>query len=268
MILRRAAEAALSPCLPPGWRVEQVRRRSVDTVEVVLRSDDPEAPGVALEWSQPDDPPSARAFAKGPRYTASYRRGPALWDIDAAETSPEIRELAYAAARTLAGLGSGPELRPGGLDAAEREPPPTDDIEALAAAVREAVTRDLGTEELQNPEGWELTEVRVFQRWAPVVEVLLRRPDRTLAFIITPRDMERPAFQRTAHLDLVYYSDDLPVEAHDRLYTRDREAIEGFATWLRLVFDPPSSHADERFLDEAGRFFDEGCAGHEGTGGT
>ncbi len=269
----RAAQAALAACLPPGWRVEAVRRRTQDTVEVVLRPDGSgadTAAGIALEWAQPDDLAATRAFRKGRRYTASYRRGPTLWDIDAPATPEAIRELAYAAAEALATLAEGPELRVdvgsggargaagGRLPAATGAPA---DIDALVAALRAAVDADLGSGALPNPEGWELAEVRAFQRWTRVAEVVLRREDRALTFIVTPSDPARPSYSRTANLDLVYYSDDLPVEAHDQLFARDRVTIERFADWLRLSFDGPGSEAGERKSDEP-------RPGDEGTRGT
>lgn len=113
-----------------------------------------------------------------------------------------------------------------------------DPIARLVARLDEALTRDLGGAALPNPESWRLVKVRAYERWTRVAEVLLARPDRTLAFIVAPRDPDQPAFRRTARYDLVYYSDDLPPSEHDGLYGRDKETIERFASWLEAWDNP------------------------------
>ncbi|MEC9071717.1 MAG: hypothetical protein VX938_05020, partial [Myxococcota bacterium] len=188
-------------------------------------------PGIGLEWGSAggDDVP---AYKKGALYRSSYRRGPGLWDIDEAATPEEVRRRAMAGCAALAGLSEGPELtlRVTESGGAERD----EDLEGLANSLRIAVSADLGTSRMPGSTGWSLDEVRLYQRWAPVVEVLLRGHGRTLGFIVCPTDEEHPAFRRTASYDLVYYSDDLAPSEHDELYLRDRETIEGFSLWLRV----------------------------------
>ena len=233
--LQQAARSALvaAGALAEGWDVSGVRRQDARCVVLELhRPDDPAAPGVGVEWLELDpaaDPPPA--FRRGDRYAASYRRGPGLADLDEGATDEALRRLAHAVCEVLAELQGGPSLiatAPVASDLAAE----VWTVEALALALEAALRRDLGSPALANPEGWELQEVRVFQRWAMVAEVLLRRPDRALAFIVTPRDDERPAFTRTRRLDLVYYSDDLPASEHDALYARDRATIDRVAAWL------------------------------------
>lgn len=109
---------------------------------------------------------------------------------------------------------------------------PAEGIEELRVWLERELGRSLRS--IPGLASFTLVAVRRFQRWTEVVEVLLDGDDgRTLGFILSPGDEARPAFARVGGWDLVYYSDDLGVSEHDRLYARDRAAIEGFAAWLR-----------------------------------
>ncbi len=239
--IRGAAAEALhaAGALDDGWRLDSVRRRDPRCVDVVLRPEEPDAPGLCVEWVQPEPGGSAPAFRRGPRYAASYRRGPGLYDVDLPETPEAARRRAHLACEALAALESGPSLvARAATRAPRREGGWT--AETLAEDLAAGLAEDLGTEALPNPEAWEVEEVRVFQRWERVAEVLLRRPDRTLAFIVYPTDADRPAFSRSANLDCVYYSDDLAVSEHAALYARDRVTIEAVAAWLRAWDGDPA----------------------------
>ena len=230
--LEQAARSALEKgqILDGGWDVVQVLRRDVALVEVRLQQVDGGL-GIGLEWGSAGDGDTP-AYKKGSRYQSSYRRGPGLWDIDDDGTPEEIRQRAMGGCAVLAGLGEGPDLT---LKVASNAgPEPDEDLESLAERLRLSVSADLGSSRMPGSVGWSLREVRVYQRWAPVVEVLLSGHQRTLGFIVSPTNTEHPAFRRTISYDLVYYSDDLAPSEHDDLYLRDREAIEGFALWLRV----------------------------------
>jgi len=63
--------------------------------------------------------------------------------------------------------------------------------------------------------------------------VAFRNGDKTLCFIVTPTDPSAPAYKRTAHYDLVYFSEDVPDDKQSAIYQRDRSFIDRFAEWLR-----------------------------------
>lgn len=217
--------------LQDGWDITRLERRDVDLVVVSLQ--DPEGGLViGLEWGSAGDE-GCPAFRRGPRYRSSYRRGPGLWDIDDEGTPQTIRDRAMRACEALAALEDGPDIQ---LAVSSVQGPGDDDdesLEDLARRLEAGVRADLGSERMPGSGGWALTGVRLYQRWAPVVEVLLAGDRRTLAFIVSPGDEARPAFCRTRRYDLVYYSDDLAPSEHDALYLRDQETIEGFALWFR-----------------------------------
>ena len=186
---------------------------------------DDEGLGIGLEWSEGEQ----KAYAKGPRYNASYRRGPGLVDLGEPEAPEHLRTLALAACDALAALTEGPSLA---MATAPSPAPDRDPIDALLGALPEAIRAALGSADLPNPEGWELREVSEMMRWTRVAEVKFATKERALTMILTPSDPERPAFKRTARHDLIYYSDDLAVSEHDALYARDATMIEAFATWF------------------------------------
>ena len=226
MTILTTAQATLLPILPTGWTLSEPRRRGPETVELQLHPPGAEGLGIGLEWSEGDGP----AYAKGPRYRASYRRGPGLVDLGEADAPEDLRALALSACDALAALTDGPSLR-----VAVTAPPVlggADPIDALLAALPEAIEGALGTDALPNDEGWALVEVREMARWTRVAEGAFSTGERRLTMILTPTDPDRPAFRRTPRHDIVYYSDDLAVAEHDALYARDREMIEAFATWF------------------------------------
>jgi hypothetical protein len=229
MTIMHVAQVTLASLLPPGWTLSEPRRRGEATVELQLHPPDRESPGVGLDWTEDEGP----AFARGPRYGASYRRGPGLVDLGEEDAPESLRALAHAACHALADLDEGPTLR---LETARVAPIAGDPIDALLQQLPAAVEEVLGTEVLPNPEGWRLVGVKEMTRWTRVAEVALATEARSLTMILTPSDPERPAFQRGTHYDLVYYSDDLPVSDHDALYERDRVMIEAFAAWF-LAWD-------------------------------
>ncbi len=225
MTITTTAHTLLAPLLPPGWTITEPRRRGPRMVEIQLHPPAEHGPGIGLEWSEGDGP----AFQKGPRYSASYRRGPGLVDLGEPDAPEPLRALAHAACKALAAPVEGPSL------AIEVASPPQDGIDpvdALLVALPTAVASALGTDALPNHEGWTLVGVREMARWTRVAEVQLGCGDRTLTMILTPTEPDRPAFVRSARYDLVYYSDDLEVTEHDTLYARDKNMIDAFASWL------------------------------------
>jgi len=223
--LAATAQDALASVLPPGWTLSEPRRRGPHTVELQLHPPAESGPGIGLEWSDDDGP----AYARGPRYTASYRRGPGLVDLGQEDAPAELRTLALAACDALAALTEGPSLT---LEGAAPATGDGDPIDHLLAALPPAIAAALGTADLPNPEGWALVEVAEMARWTRVAEVRFAAGDRTLTMILTPTDPDRLAFRRTPRHDLVYYSDDLAKDAHGALYERDRPMIDAFAAWF------------------------------------
>lgn len=225
MSILETARATLLPLMPPGWTLWGPRRLGPTTVELQLKPPDDQTLGVGLEWSEGEGP----AYAKGPRYRASYRRGPGLVDLGEEGAEPALRSLALSACEALAALSEGPPL---GLQSVGSFTQGVDPVDQLLEVLPRVVAEALGTEALPNPGGWRLKEVREMARWTRVAEVQLCTDERTLTMILTPTNPERPAFRRSAHYDLVYYSDDLAVSEHEALYERDRPMIDAFASWL------------------------------------
>jgi hypothetical protein len=224
--------------LDEQWTLSDVLRHTDEGVELILTAS-AAVKSIAVQWHANHSGIAPKAFKVGPHTNASYRNGPTYWNIDAADTPPDIKERAFRACEVLTTHENDPGLW---LATDEAEPLPKDHLEgslpddpidALTTLLRYRLNRDLGTPSLPNPEGWQLQEVRSFLRWQRVSEVILEVDGKTLAFIISPRDDKRPAFCRTQNYDLVYYSDDLEASEHAALYARDGETIDRFSHWLR-----------------------------------
>jgi hypothetical protein len=175
------------------------------------------------------------AFSRGERYQASYRNGPSLLDIDSPLTSQAVRETAHQLCRLLAAQRDGPliDWTPG--EQAKRYPAGTA-METIAADLERALRKDWESKAIQNPEGWSIAAVRIFQRWVEVVEVIFERTENErieqLAFILAPTDLARAAYRRSAQFDIVYYSDDLAVEDHHILFAKHQRTIERITGWF------------------------------------
>lgn len=61
-----------------------------------------------------------------------------------------------------------------------------------------------------------------------------RNGDKSLCFIVTPTDPSSRVYARTAHYDVVYFSEDVPDDKQSEIYRRDRTFIDRFVAWLRL----------------------------------
>ena len=194
-------------------------------MELQLHPRNREGLGLGIEWTEEEGP----AFARGPRYAASYRRGPGLVDLSDPDAPEALRALAHAACHALAKLDEGPSLA---LQVTRLAPSSGDPIDDALAQLPSAISDALGTEALPNDEGWQLLEVKAMQRWVRVAEAMFRCEARNLTMILSPSDPNRPAFRRGLRYDLIYYSDDLPVSEHDALYARDRRMIDAFAVWF------------------------------------
>jgi hypothetical protein len=69
-----------------------------------------------------------------------------------------------------------------------------------------------------------------FARLLPVAKFV--REGATLCFIVSPRDPNEPAYKRSHHYDIVYFSEDVPDAEQARIYARDRPMIDRFAAWV------------------------------------
>lgn len=103
--------------------------------------------------------------------------------------------------------------------------------DAIADALGPSLAADLAAGRVAELAGWSLASVapRTFRQ--TVCVATFAREGATLAFIVTPRS-EEPAYRRSAHFDLVYFSEDVPDAEQGRIYQRDRAAIDAFARWL------------------------------------
>ncbi len=225
MSILDAAQQAIADLLPEGWTLKEVLRRGEHVVELQCHPPHREGLGVGIEWTDADGP----AFVRGPRYGASYRRGPGLVDLNAPDAPDELRALAHALCKRLGELEEGPALR---VEVARAEAIEGDPIDYALRCLPTLLEEALTTDALPNPEGWRLCEVKTMQRWTRVAEVMLTCGSRNLTMIFSPKDEERPAFRRARHFDLIYYSDDLAVSEHEALYARDRIMIDAFALWF------------------------------------
>ena len=96
----RASASHLGASRCAGTRVVRAGCRRLDRQTVVFQVGPDDGLGLALEWSEPSDE-GFRAFKRGPRYAAGYRRGPQAWDLDHDETPEEIKRLAERACVAL-----------------------------------------------------------------------------------------------------------------------------------------------------------------------
>lgn len=214
------------------WRLLEIKPLGPRHLEFRLRAEAGDKDlGIELMMRDDDVP----AFSRGPRYQASYRNGPSLIPIDAPETSEHHRALALQICRTLTSQTQGPEIDWTPRRQAKRYGPDTT-MEVIAQDLERSLREDWGRDTLPNPEGWTLRDVRVFQRWVRVVEVILERgrgeSKRELAFILSPTEPHRPAYRRSAQFDIIYYSDDLTVDDHDGLFEREQATIERITSWM------------------------------------
>jgi len=83
-------------------------------------------------------------------------------------------------------------------------------------------------------DGWSLEGVAPrFLMGSHLPVAAFRSGEKTLCFIVTPTDASAPAYKRTPHFDLVYFSEDVADEKQSEIYQRDRDFIDRFAAWLR-----------------------------------
>jgi hypothetical protein len=107
-----------------------------------------------------------------------------------------------------------------------------DPVDAIVEALARALARDAGGGRLILREGFRCIGVaaRTFRRRVPVVS--FARENATLSFIVTQTNPAEPAYRRTPHFDVTYFSEDVPDHEQDRIYARDRQTIDAFAHWL------------------------------------
>jgi hypothetical protein len=106
------------------------------------------------------------------------------------------------------------------------------DLQSLAIELTAALEREFGSPSFQNPEGYHCkgAKLRTFQQTVPVVE--FTRNEQSLSFIVTPTNPAEPAYRRSDHFDIVYFSEDVPDAEQSRIYARDRAMIDRFAAWV------------------------------------
>ena len=106
------------------------------------------------------------------------------------------------------------------------------DLQSLAIELTAALEREFGSPSFQNPEGYHCkgAKLRTFQQTVPVVE--FTRNEQSLSFIVTPTNPAEPAYRRSVHFDIVYFSEDVPDAEQSRIYARDRAMIDRFAAWV------------------------------------
>jgi hypothetical protein len=106
-----------------------------------------------------------------------------------------------------------------------------ENAQALCAKLQAAI--DPARSEL-GPDGWAFEgAVPRLLMGTHLPVVAFRNGEKTLCFIITPTDASSPAYKRTPHYDLVYFSEDVADEKQSEIYQRDRVFIDRFAAWLR-----------------------------------
>ncbi len=106
-----------------------------------------------------------------------------------------------------------------------------EESDALAGTLTEVITPALA--EIL-PDGWQFENVKTRSLMMTHLPVLsLKHGAETLCFIISPTDPASPAFKRSKHYDLTYFSEDVPDAKQGQIYRRDREVIERVAAWLR-----------------------------------
>lgn len=217
------ALSALEPS-PEGWAVDTITWRERDLVVVRVVHGTLGAFAVEL-FDQPSD---RSAYARGPQYGASTRRGPGLLDMGEEATPDATRALAYGLCSAIAALEAGPAITQPASGPLE-VPEAGLTGEPLASVIREALSQGV----VPGLEDWQGPRVSIMTRWGEVAEVAYTRAGASLAFIISPRDESRQAFAKGHAYELVYYSDDLRPDQHEALYARDTHAIESFARWFR-----------------------------------
>lgn len=122
----------------------------------------------------------------------------------------------------------------------------------LARLVEEA----LGGDAFPNPEGWRFDGItlratrggdnRVEADVAPVLRFAL--PERALSIAVMERDLDKPAYFRTAHYDIAYTVES--TEESQKIFDTDRDTIDRFCQWI-VGWDGPEV-PEAISADEAG----------------
>lgn len=100
-------------------------------------------------------------------------------------------------------------------------------VERLGAALGSGLPDALASE------GWALHEVGLrFLMGRDLPVVALARAGASLCFIVTPTDPRQRVYRRTEHLDVVYFSEDVPDDEQQGVYDRHRGTIDAFVAWL------------------------------------
>lgn len=100
-------------------------------------------------------------------------------------------------------------------------------VERLAAALASGLPPALARE------GWALHAVGLrFLMGRDLPVVALARAGASLCFIVTPTDPQARVYRRTRHLDVVYFSEDVPDDQQQGVYDRHRGTIDAFVAWL------------------------------------
>ena len=228
------AHTALSSESTDSYQPRVLRAERIDARRVELIVTVGNGPYLALEWGERHDD-AIPAFVRGTHFIASYNRRPGAWDIDAPDVPKDLRELTLRCCERLANaagpcsLGPPPDVAPP-VGTTEEDPAA---IARLVDAVGQRIRSDLETGIFLNPEGWHLDEARSFRYWRLVADIRLSSAERNLGFLIFPTDPTESVYARTAHHDIVYYSDDIAIaQHHAELYQRDHATIDRFVSWF------------------------------------
>ncbi len=105
-------------------------------------------------------------------------------------------------------------------------------LQWLVDVLAQALNREFGSKSFPhfNDYAYKGTRLRTFRQTVPVVE--FTREHETLSFIVTPTNPAEPAYKRSVHYDIVYFSEDVPDAEQSRIYARDRAMIDRFAAWV------------------------------------
>ena len=127
----------------------------------------------------------------------------------------------------------------------------------FGARLARLVEESLGGDAFPNPEGWRFDGVtlratrggdhRVEADTAPLL--LFALPERTLSIAVMDRDIEKPAYFRTARYDIAYTVES--AEESQRVFDTDRDTIDRFCQWV-VGWDGPEAPAATPATEAAG----------------
>lgn len=196
---RTAAEQLLHAAgvTQDGWEVRSIRRVDPGRVAILLGLE--EGLGVRVDWIERPEA-DTDVYLRGRLYGAAYVGGRGVWDVDAADTPQAVKDRAFNACRALSqsleGCGVA-AARSAEEDAAKT----VIQLEAQAVLQWLSLRLSVGGE---LADGWCLEQI--YPRGSEELVVAFTRPDRDASprLRLRLRDDDRPAFVRSATLDITY----------------------------------------------------------------